>query len=209
MKRACEASAIPMEDCDQLPGPEAQLISRCQAGDTASFDLLVGEHYQLAYNIAYRMLGDPDRAADATQNAFIRAFRALKGFRAEASFSTWLYRIVTNVCLDEARQASRRPASLTLVADDEATHEQRDVPDQQAAVTAHAEQHQRQQVVHRAIQRLSPEHRAVIILYDLNGFSYQEVGQMLDVPVGTVKSRLNRARLNLKDELKEHLELFE
>ena len=78
---------------------EAELIRRCQAGDTASFDVLVRQHYQLAYNIAYRMLGDADSAADATQAAFVRAFRALDNFRAQASFSTWLHRLAVNVVL--------------------------------------------------------------------------------------------------------------
>ena len=197
-----------MRDAEQLSKSQAEAIGRCRAGDTAGFDQLVQQHYQFAYNIAYRMLGDPDRAADATQAAFVRAFRALDSFRAEASFSTWLYRIVTNVCLDQVRQADKQPASLTLLADDEATLEERDVPDEQADPARQVQQHQRQQMVHNALQELNAEHRAVVVLYDLNGFSYQEIAQMLELPVGTVKSRLNRARLILKDLLEEHLELF-
>lgn len=197
-----------MRKAGKLSNSEAELIRRCQAGHTASFDRLVRQHYQLAYNIAYRMLADADRAADATQAAFIRAFRALDDFRAEASFSTWLYRIVTNVCLDQIRQAQKQPASLTLLADDQTTLEQRTIPDEQADPAAHAEQHQRQQLVHGALQRLTSEHRAVVVLYDLNGFSYQEIAEMLDIPPGTVKSRLNRARLVLKELLQKHWELF-
>lgn len=198
-----------MTDTAQRSKSEAEVIRRCQAGDTASFDLLVQQHYQLAYNIAYRMLGDAHRAADATQAAFVRAFQGLNKFRAEASFSTWLYRIVTNVCLDKVRQADKQPASLTLLADDETTLQQRDIPDEQADPAVRAQQHQRQQLVHAALQRLTAEHRAVVVLYDLNGFSYQEISQMLDIPAGTVKSRLNRARLILKKHLQEHLELFD
>ena len=194
---------------EQSSQSEIELIRRCQTGDTAAFDILVRRHYQLAYNIAYRILGDPDQAADATQAAFVRACRARGRFRAEASCSTWLYRIVTNVCLDQVRQADKQPASLTLLADDETTAEQRDVPDEQADPAHHAQQHQRQQLVHNALQQLTAEHRAVVVLYDLNGFSYQEIAQMLELPVGTVKSRLNRARLILKELLAQLLELFD
>ncbi len=197
-----------MSDAGKLSNSEVELIRRSQAGDRGSFDLLVRQHYQRAYNIAYRMLSDDDRAADATQAAFVRAFRGLDDFRAEASFSTWLYRIVTNVCLDHIRQAPKQPASLTLLADDETTLEQRAIPDEQADPAVQAEQRQRQQIVHAALQRLTGEHRAVVVLYDLNGFSYQEIAQMLDIAPGTVKSRLNRARLALKEQLQQHWELF-
>ena len=184
------------------------MIRRCQAGDRASFDLLVQQHYQLAYNIAHRMLGDADSAADATQAAFVRAFCSLDRFRAEAAFATWLYRIVTNVCLDKVRQSKRQPASLDLLADEGAASQQRDIADEQADPATTVEGLQRQQVVHEALQRMSPEHRAVVVLYDLNGFSYQEIAEILALPTGTVKSRLNRARLLLKEELQQHRELF-
>lgn len=200
--------AIWMRDTETLSNSEVEVIRRCQAGDRASFDLLVRDHYQLAYNIAYRMLADANSAADATQNAFVRAFRALDDFRADASFATWLYRIVTNVCLDHIRQAQKEPTNLTVLADDETTRAQRDIPDERADPAAQVEQQQRQQVVHAALQRMSPEHRGVVVLYDLNGFSHEETAQILDIPTGTVKSRLNRARLILKELLHEHWELF-
>ena len=187
---------------------EAEIIRQCQAGDSNSFDLLVQEHYTRVYNTAVRMLGDTDRAADATQAAFVRAFSSLRSFRGEASFATWLYRIVVNVCLDELRDAARQPAGLTFVADDDEPQE-RSLPDEQADPARQAARHERQALVHEALQQLAPEQRIVLVLYDLNGFSYQEAAQVLEIPVGTMKSRLNRARNALKEVLRPHLELFE
>ena len=187
---------------------EAEIIRQCQAGDSNSFDLLVQEHYTRVYNTAVRMLGDMDRAADATQAAFVRAFSSLRSFRGEASFATWLYRIVVNVCLDELRDAAKQPAGLTFVADDDEPQE-RSLPDEQADPARQAARHERQAVVHEALQQLAPEQRMVLVLYDLNGFSYQEAAQVLEIPVGTMKSRLNRARNALKEVLRPHLELFE
>jgi len=186
---------------------QAELIRRCQEGDTASFDPLVQEHYTLAYNTAYRMMSDHERAADATQLAFVRAFKSLRNFRGDAAFSTWLYRIVVNVCLDQMRQQPQGAVGLTFVGDEH--EEERPLPDTTDDPAATAEQHQRQQLVHSALGQLPAEHRAVLVFYDLNGFSYEEIASILQVPLGTVKSRLNRARHALKEVLAPHLELFE
>ncbi len=190
------------------PATETDLVERARAGDARAFDRLVQEHYVLTYNTAYRMLGNPDLAEDATVEAFARAYRSLDRFRGDASFSTWLYRIVTNVCLDYLRAPAQHTTSL-----DEGTGDNgslaREVPDESGNPAHTAVQRRRQQAVHRALQQLSSEHRAVLVLYDLNGFSYEEVGSILGIPVGTVKSRLNRARHALKEELAPSLELFE
>ncbi len=185
---------------------ETELLERSRAGDTQAFDRLVQEHYVLAYNTAYRLLGTVDQAEDATLESFTRAYRSLDRFRGEASFSTWLYRIVTNVCLDQLRGAAQAPDSLEEGGPEDRP---REVPDESANPAEVALQRRRQQTVHQALQQLSSPHRIVLVLYDLNGFSYEEVGRVLGVPVGTVKSRLNRARHALKQELVEHLELFE
>ncbi len=188
---------------------EARLIAGCQGGDRASFDALVRHYHALAYNLAYRILGDQDSAADATQAAFVRAYRAIGGFRRDASFSTWLYRIVTNVCLDRLRQQDRTARSLTLLGDDdEATLEEMEIPDAEGDPSVAAERHERQELVQRALCRLLPDHRTVIVLFDLMGRSYEEIAQVLGIPLGTVKSRLNRARLALKDELANRMEPF-
>lgn len=191
------------------PTDDSELVKRCQQGDRAGFDELVRRHYALAYNIAYRMLGDHDRAADATQAAILRAYRAVPRFRHDASFSTWLYRIVTNVCLDQLRRHERGARSLTLVGDDdEAALDEMEIRDDSGDPAAAAEQQERQELVQRALLRLAPDHRAVLVMYDLSGLSYEEVAGALDIPLGTVKSRLNRARHALKQELEAHTELF-
>ncbi len=193
---------------NQSPPTEMDLVRRARQGETRAFDRLVQEHYVLVYNTAYRMLGNPDQAEDATLEAFARAYRSLDRFRGDSSFSTWLYRIVTNVCLDYLRSPAQQAVSL-----DEGRGEDGDltweVPDESQNPASAALQHRRQHLVHQALQRLSSEHRAVLVLYDLNGFSYEEVGSILGVPVGTVKSRLNRARHALREELAPELELFE
>lgn len=191
------------------PSDDLELVKRCQAGDRTGFDELVRKHHALAYNLAYRMLGDHDRAADATQSAMLRAYRALPRFRHDASFSTWLYRIVTNVCLDQIRRQERGARSLTLVGEDaDATLDEMDVPDNSGDPAASAEQQERQELVQAALLRLAPDHRAVLVMYDLSGLSYEEIAQALEIPLGTVKSRLNRARHALKEELAPHMELF-
>ena len=192
-----------------MPLNEAEIIRQCRTGDSSSFDLLVKEHYTRVYNTAFRMLGDADRAADATQAAFVRAFSSLRSFRGEASFSTWLYRIVVNVCLDELRDAAKQPVGLTFVSGEDDEPQERSLPDEQADPAGEATRHERQALVHEALQQLAPEQRMVLVLYDLSGLSYQEAARALEIPVGTMKSRLNRARNALKEVLRPHLELFE
>jgi RNA polymerase sigma-70 factor (ECF subfamily) len=189
---------------------EQKTIRRAQRGDLRSFDALVSQCYAMVYNIAYRLLGDAERASDATQEAFVRAFTGLPRFRLDSSFTTWLYRITTNVCLDELRRRQRGPAEESLAPDDE--DEARppvDPPNGSPGPDRQTETAERQELVHSALQRLSEDHRAIIVLFDLQGLSYDEVSAVLGVPLGTVKSRLNRARLSLKEQLAPHRELFE
>ncbi|MEN6345771.1 MAG: sigma-70 family RNA polymerase sigma factor [Armatimonadia bacterium] len=192
-----------------LQADVAELIRRSREGDRASFDVLVRQHYSLAYNVAFRMLRDPDLACDATQAAFVRAYRAMPRFRQDATFSTWLYRIVTNVCLDQLRHQDRTVNSLTVQdEDDQGSLEEMEIPDERSDPAAAAEQRERQSLVQTALGRLQADHRAVLIMFDLNGLSYEEISETLGVPLGTVKSRLNRARHALKEALGSHLELF-
>ena len=187
---------------------EDSLILQAQAGDRRSFDLLVQRAYPLVFNTAYRILGDHDAADDATQTTFLRAYRSLRTFRRSSTFTTWLYRIVTNVCLDTVRRRSRQAQSLTLDSGEEELAE-RELPDGRHQPEAAAMGNELQRAVHQALQRLRLEHRLVLVLYDLAGFSYEEVAEMLRLPLGTVKSRLNRARHALREELEGHRELME
>ena len=170
--------------------------------------MLVERHHNLVYNTAYRMLGDAGNAEDATQTAFIRAYRSLSRFRGKSAFSTWLYRIVSNVCLDILRTRRGDTVGLEVSHDGDDEVQQRSLPDESAEPAANVERSELQRVVHRAISQLPEDYRMVLVLYDITGFSYEEIAGILQIPLGTVKSRLNRARLALKDVIAPDLELF-
>lgn len=184
-----------------------QLVARAQAGDREAFDRLVDETHALAYATAYRLTGDADLAADATQDAYVRAYSSLHTFRGTSAFSTWLYRIVVNVSLDTLRRRSRTPEPLTQMTEGDEPREL-EVADPSADPQAAVETRERRRAVFHALQRLSEDHRVVIVLFDLNGFTYDEIAEVLDVPLGTVKSRLNRARLALREAIAQQGELF-
>lgn len=188
---------------------EAAEIRAAQAGDRRAFDRLVDAHYRSVYNTAYRMLGAESAAADATQATFLKVYEALGSFRGDSSFSTWLYRITMNVCLDDLRRRKHEPLSLTDEDDDGEPTGERDLPDESDEPARSAEQKELAELVHAAIGRLPEDFRTVIVLYDIRGLSYQEIGEVLAIPLGTVKSRLNRARNALRDEMAGHLELFD
>jgi RNA polymerase sigma-70 factor, ECF subfamily len=185
----------------------AELVARAAAGDRDAFDQLVDQTHTMVHATAYRLTGDADLAADATQDAYVRAYTSLRTFRGNSSFSTWLYRIVVNVSLDALRRRSRLPEPMSGRTDE---NEPRDVEivDRFTDPSETAERRERRRAVLRALHDLSEDHRAVLVLFDLNGFSYEEISEILGVPLGTVKSRLNRARLALREAIEPHAELF-
>jgi len=191
------------------------LVTRAQKGDRESFDALVELYTPQVYNLALRVTGSREEAEDCVQDAFLRAFCALRGFRGEAAFSTWLYRVALNVATDAARKRARNPITATELAregsDEPAPELERlaesavsDAHGPDAAL--HAKQ--RRNIVLKAINRLPEHQRAVVILYDLQGMPYEGIARILKTRVGTVKSRLNRARMALKDLLSADLELL-
>ena len=164
---------------------DADLVSRAQSGRLDAFEELVRRHRLATYRVALRVLGDESDAEDATQDAFVQAWRNLGGFRADAAFSTWMYRIVTNRCLNMLR-ARRRTEPLP---DDREAPASR--PDRIAEARWQVED------LKLAILRLTPEQRAPLVLRELQGCSYEEIAQSLDLSISAVKSRLHRARLEL------------
>ncbi|NIM04566.1 MAG: sigma-70 family RNA polymerase sigma factor [Armatimonadetes bacterium] len=182
---------------------EAALIIRCCEGDAGAFDLLVGAHASRVFNLAYRMLGSQQDAEDAAQEAFLRAFSALKKFRQGAKFSTWIHRITVNVCLDELKRRRSRPQPLTSLYGEregnpsnpaELSAANPAATDPAEIVTRQAEQ----QEVQRALASLPPHQRAVVAMCDIEGLTYEEAAAALNVGVGTIKSRLHRAREKLR-----------
>jgi len=192
----------------------SQLVARAKGGDREAFDGLVGLYAPQIYNMAMRITGSREEAADCVQEAFVRAYVALGSFRGEAAFSTWLYRVALNVANDAAKRLARGPlveSDLSLDAADEPPDlERMGEPTVSPAPGPHEEMisQRRREMVLQAIRSLPQHHREVVILYDLQGLSYEEIARVTRTRVGTVKSRLNRARLALKDKLSPHLELL-
>ncbi len=192
-----------------LLGDERSLIERSRRGDVAAFDKLVRLYERSVYNTAYRLSGSYDDASDIAQEAFVRAWNNLKSFRGESAFSTWLYRIATNVFLDDRKRKRARPVrsldEVMTLAENEVTRQFEDpAPSPQDRV----EGDERQQILIRAIQTLPETQRVMVVLYHTQGLSYEEIAEITRLPMGTVKSRLNRARLALRDRLAPVAELF-
>ncbi|MCR4406496.1 MAG: sigma-70 family RNA polymerase sigma factor [Anaerolineae bacterium] len=177
---------------------EKALIAAAQQGDLEAFNRLVLAYQNMTYNLAYRILGDGDAAADATQDAFLSAYRAIGRFRG-GSFKAWLLRIVTNACYDQLRVKQRRPTTsleALLVTDPESGPsfvEAGEKPEEYAL------RRELNQVIQAGIGTLPADQRITLVLADIQGFNYQEIAEITDVSLGTVKSRLSRARARLRD----------
>ncbi|MGA9348705.1 MAG: sigma-70 family RNA polymerase sigma factor [Anaerolineae bacterium] len=186
---------------------EKVLIDAARQGDVGSFNQLVLSYQSMAYNVAYRILGDRDAAADAAQDAFLSAFKAIGKFRG-GSFKAWLLRIVTNACYDQLRLKQRRPvASLDALLVVEPAPI-RFLTDPGESPEEYALRQELSRVIQVGIGTLPPDQRVALILSDVQGLSYQEIAEATGVSLGTVKSRLSRARGKLRDCLLEQRELL-
>jgi RNA polymerase sigma-70 factor, ECF subfamily len=172
------------------PERDEALVRRAVAGDRAAFTELVRRHERRMFAVAVRMLGREEDALDATQDAFLTVYRKLEQFRGESAFSTWLHRITVNACYDVLRKRARQPM-LHLATDDDREHEPGPPVEDHAAAVAGGLDAQ------RALEQLPPDFRAVLVLADVQDLSYEEVAEILGVPIGTVRSRLHRGRLAL------------
>lgn len=177
---------------------EPELIARAKAGDQAAFEQLVVENQNRVYSLALRMLGNPEDAQDTAQEAFLNAWRALPSFKGESSFSTWVYRLASNACIDHLRRRKRRreveAASLT----GEEGEGDWEPADHQADPALQTERRMAREAVEQALQALPNHQREILVMRELSGLSYQEIGEALELDLGTVKSRIARARLALK-----------
>ena len=176
---------------------ELALVRRVQGGELDAFEELVRAHEKTVYNLALRMTGNPQDAEDMAQEAFLKAYRSLPEFRGESKFSVWLYRIVSNVCLDHLRKQSRRPSSSLTMEDDDGEEQQYEVPDESASPEKLLEQKLTREAVQRGLNQLPDEQRQILLLRELRGLSYEEIGEALGLEAGTVKSRIFRARKRL------------
>jgi RNA polymerase sigma factor (sigma-70 family) len=184
---------------------EGELLARSQQGNVAAFNQLVVAYQEMVYNVALRIMGDPEAAADATQDAFISAFRAIRSYRG-GSFKVWLLRIVTNACYDELRTRKRRPTE-SLDAMDVAPGYEDSAGTAIASPLESPEEYTLRQDVRAQIQQgllaLPEDQRVVIVLSDVHGFSYEEIASITNCSLGTVKSRLSRGRTRLRDYLQQ------
>jgi RNA polymerase sigma-70 factor (ECF subfamily) len=185
---------------------EQALIASARKGDVRAFNQLVMLYQSMVYNGAYRILSDPDAASDATQDAFLSAFKAMGKFRG-GSFKAWLLRIVTNACYDQLRVKQRRPTSslddLPVESDHSPyLHDPAEKPDE------FVERQELNHMIQVAISTLPVEQRVVVVLSDVQGLSYREIAQATGLSLGTVKSRLSRGRAKLRDYLVQQRELL-
>jgi len=188
---------------------ESTLIQDAQRGDLESFNSLVLHYQDLLFNAAVRILGDEDLAADATQEAFISAFRSIRAYRG-GSFKAWLMRTVTNACYDELRRQKRRPTTpLEPEGDDGDTVDStRWLADPNMTPAEQAEADELEHAIQHCLAALPNEFRIVVVLADIQGMDYSEVASASRIPLGTVKSRLARARLRLRECLRGFAELL-
>lgn len=187
---------------------EEQWIAAAKEGDTMAFDQLVEAHQDRIFNLCYWQLGNRDDAADAAQDSFVRAFRSLHKFRSESTFATWLHRIAVNVCFDVRHKKRKAPLAYTDLGVEDETPK----PDPGTSLSDNPEQHslrrERQQVVRRALANLPEHYRIALVLYEIEGYTYETISVILKTKTGTVKSRINRARLALAEALSQEGELF-
>ena len=186
---------------------EKELVSLLKKGDRAAFNLLIEQYQTKVYNIAAGMLSDPEDALDASQEVFINVYKSINGFKENSSLSTWIYRVCANVCKDFLRKRMRTINVMSLdSAEDE--DEPIEIPDDTNSPEQLSQQEELQRLVRQEMNTLSSEYKEVLVLCDIEGLSYDEISSILKCPVGTVKSRLNRARQALRKKISEKRELF-
>jgi RNA polymerase sigma-70 factor (ECF subfamily) len=180
-------------------------VRAAQAGDREAFEYLVERHKDIVYAVAYRFAKDPDLALDLSQNVFIRAYRGIKSFKGKSSFSTWLYRIAMNTCIDYTRRQSRRVDDLQV------PEEVADYAESEPLVEGPVEPGDRLlsgelgEQIQKAIDLLPDYHKSVFVLYEIEGLSYKEIAEVVGCSIGTVMSRLHYARKKLRTMLEPYV----
>jgi len=184
-----------------LLSADEDLIKKSQQGDQKAFEQLIIKYEKKVYTIAYRMMGNHEDASDLAQEAFIKVFRSIKSFRGEASFSTWIYHVVANVCRDQLRKQKVKVNSLDEPVAYEGERLEKQLQDSGKSPEEKLEENELKAYLQRLINQLPDEYRLVLVLREFMDFSYEEIAGELNITMGTVKSRLNRARTILKNKL--------
>lgn len=174
------------------------LIKKSKKGDIDAFEELIGNYQKKSYNIALKMLKNPEDAMDVSQEALIKVYKSIKKFENKSSFSTWMYRIVVNTCLDFIKKDKKNLLYLDKPIETEEGNIKMEVIDDYNTPENLLEKKLTKKLVKDSINMLKDEYKSIIILRDMEGFSYEEISKILEIPIGTVKSRIKRARDNLK-----------
>ena len=187
------------------PDPDATIVRAIQAGDMAAFDQLVVKHKDKLFNMVYWLLGDYQEANDCAQEIFIKVFKSLKKFRFESAFSTWLYRIAINTCKNKLKSSAFQWKKRTVPLENPESSEQGnlsyEIRNGSPSPENKLEKKERMMLIQKAVNALPQEQNRVIVLRDIQGLSYQEIADITGLNLGTVKSRLARARMELKNKL--------
>ena len=178
-----------------MSADDLRLIAECLQGDTAAFGVLVRRYQDRLYHTVYHLVDNAEDAQDVVQEAFLNAYQALAGFKGDAQFSTWLHRIAVNTAISLKR---KRRAMVRLDGGTAGEAAEPSDPSEQSRPGHALERAEQQRRVRQALSRLSPEHRAVLVMKDMEGQKYETMAEVLRVPVGTIRSRLHRARLELR-----------
>jgi RNA polymerase sigma-70 factor (ECF subfamily) len=186
---------------------ETYLIQQAKDGDVYAYNTLVLHYQDSVYNVAYRVMGEPAAAADATQEAFISAYKALRRFRG-GNFKAWLMRIVTNACYDELRRRKRRPQTSLDEIVDEFESSPLLISENSPGPEEHRQQVEMVEAIQRCLDDLPDDQRTATILCDVEGYDYNEIADIMSISLGTVKSRISRARSKLRDCLQGMAELL-
>lgn len=186
---------------------EHELVRKAQRNDTGAFERLISPYTIHLLNHAYRLLKNQQDAEDALQEAYLKAYRSLKSFEGNSSFKTWLYRITTNVCYDMLR-SKKNTTVVSLNTTDEDGEREIDVPDETYSPEVSVQKKAAFEVLKEAIDTLGEDQKVAVTLRDIDGLSYDEIAEITSSNVGTVKSRINRARMHLKKLLEKNKELF-
>jgi len=184
------------------------LVERCKQADHCAFEDLIDRYKNKVYNYVCRMIDRPEDAEDITQEVFVRAYQSIDRFRGDSSFQTWIFRIATNLCVDYSRRAKRQVRTAWSV-DDPLSEEEpdrcREIPDARRLPEQELQRRELQHQVRMALTKLSEKLRTVLVLYDIQGMSYEEISHTLNIPIGTVKSRLFNARAELGKRLQDYV----
>lgn len=178
---------------------EKTMVTLAKSGDHAAFEEIVRQYEKKLYSIAYRYTGSEQDALDICQETFIRVYRFIGGFQETSGFSTWIYRICTNVCKDSVTRRQRRGESSLDLQDEEGEEFELPVSDDRYSPERIIEQQELRRDLQAGIDALSPNHREIVVLRDVEGLSYEKISEVLGLEIGTVKSRLNRGREQLRN----------